>query len=63
MDHYFRDAYGQPLGFIRDEWDGSQEIYDAFGVPLGHYDKNLDVTYDRYGMIVGSGNLLTMLLK
>jgi hypothetical protein len=57
-----RDKYGVFLGEIR--IDGSkQTLWDRHFIRMGEYDSRTDWTRDKYGVIIGNGNLLTTLLK
>ena len=57
-----RDKYGARIGEI--EIDGSKHIlHDRYGYRLGTYDLHDGFTRDRYGFIVGRGDLLTTLLE
>ena len=58
----FRDAKGRMLGIMEDQGD-LIVLRDARGRQLGVYDKRMNVTRDSFGRMVGTGNLLTMLLK
>ena len=62
MNQMFRDAKGRMLGIMEDQ-GGIIVIRDARGRQLGNYDKRMNVTRDSFGRMVGTGNLLTMLLK
>lgn len=56
-----RDASGKKLGEIRQQ--GNKQIaFDASGRKVGEYDEDQDVTRDRSGRKVGSGNQLSSLL-
>ena len=57
-----RDKYGNRIGEI--QTSGAKQILrDKYGNRLGEYDANTNRTRDKYGNPVGSGNLLTTLLK
>lgn len=58
----FYDREGKLLGTLNSSSD-RQELYSRDGTRLGHWSASSDVTYDREGRIVGSGNLLGTLLK
>ena len=58
-----REFRGKILGWIEDDGQGNQQIRDFVGHILGSYRKSEDKARDFYGRIVGSGNLLTMLLN
>jgi hypothetical protein len=57
-----RDKYGVVLGEIRVE-GSTQTLWDRHFNRLGDYDTRTDWTRDKYGNVVGRGNLLTTLLK
>jgi hypothetical protein len=57
-----RDRYGNRIGEI--QTIGSKQILrDKYGNRLGEYDPRTNRTTDKYGRLVGSGNLLVGLLK
>ena len=57
-----RDQYGTRIGEI--QIDGSKQVLvDRYFVRLGSYDLHDNLTRDRYGNVVGRGNLLATLLK
>lgn len=57
-----RDGQGNPIGYIEDS--GNDEIIrDSQGNYLGRYIASFNVTEDRSGNRVGTGNLLTRLLR
>lgn len=60
MRQYLKDRYGMPLGYYEDK-SNRKEIYDRCGMLLGYFDGKY--TYDRYGMRIGEGDLLAMLLR
>ena len=57
-----RDKYGVVLGEIRIDCS-KQTLWDRHFNRLGEYDAGTNRTVDKYGNPVGSGNLLTTLLK
>ena len=59
---FLRDKSGNLIGQIQ-EIGGKLYIFDSGGNRLGHYDPNINVTFDASGNRVGTGNLLTTLLK
>lgn len=59
MDDHIYDNSGKLLGTIKHQ-GGMQYLYSATGQHLGQYSGGY--TYDARGGLVGSGNLLTMLL-
>jgi hypothetical protein len=57
-----RDKYGNRLGEI--QFDGSKQVLvDRYFVRLGSYDSHDDLTRDRYGNVIGRGNVLGSLLR
>ena len=50
------------LGKI-DEFGGKLWIFDSHGNRLGQYDPKINATFDASGNRVGTGNLLTTLLR
>lgn len=56
-----RDKFGRVAGYIH-EIAGEEVLLDKFGRRLGRYSKARDVTYDKYGRIVGFGDWLSYLL-
>jgi hypothetical protein len=57
-----RDKYGNRLGEI--QFDGSKQVLvDRHFVRLGSYDSHDDLTRDRYGNVIGRGNVLASLLR
>ncbi len=60
MKQILKDSHGKTIGQI--EQSGSkQKLYDSHGKYLGEYDGRN--TKDSHGHTIGTGNLLTMLLK
>jgi hypothetical protein len=57
-----RDRYGYKIGEIVID-DTRHVLHDKYGVRLGYYDSRNDLTHDRYGTMVGRGNLLVSLLR
>jgi hypothetical protein len=56
-----RDRYGTRIGEVR--ITGSrQTLLDRYGYRLSEYDAHLDLTRDKYGTVIGHGNLLVTLL-
>lgn len=56
-----RDAEGRVIGTLDDQ--GEQvSLRDGLGRVAGTYDKRFNSTRDSSGRVVGTGNLLTMLL-
>ena len=61
MEEVLKDKYGMILGRIRD--NGRELVlYDKYGMILGKYEKDTNKTKDKYGLIVGTGNLLVAFL-
>ncbi len=57
-----RDKYGNRLGEI--QIDGSKQVLvDSYFVRLGSYDAHDNLTPDKYGNVVGRGNILVSLLR
>ena len=62
MTETLRDKYGNRIGTLED--NRSQIVArNAYGSRVGVYEKSANVTRDAHGSRVGSGNLLTTLLK
>ena len=57
-----RDSNGHVIGRLKQE-GSKQVLYNASGQKLGWYDEGLNETRDARGQNVGSGNLLTTLLR
>jgi len=57
-----KDRYGRIIGKIKEKRDGILELRDKYGKYLGRYDPKRNETRDKYGNLVGRGNLLSMLL-
>ena len=56
------DRYGNRIDEI--QIDGSKQVLvDKYFVRLGSYDLHDDLSRDKYGDVVGRGNLLVTLLK
>lgn len=54
---WLTDGLGNPRGYVEDQ--GSYiYAYDKLGNVSAYYDKNADLTYDRYGRPIGKGNLI-----
>lgn len=60
---FLKDKYGRIIGEIVEKKDGVLELRDKYGKYLGKYDPKRNETKDRYGRLIGKGNLLVMLLK
>jgi hypothetical protein len=57
-----RDRYGTIIGQIAIE-GVRQTLRDRYGYLLGWYDSTSNFTRDKYGNVIGKGNLLVTLLK
>ncbi len=57
-----RNRSGKTIAEIRQQ-GASLVILDASGKTLGTYHEGRDITYDASGRTVGTGNLLTMLIR
>jgi hypothetical protein len=57
-----RDKYGTVIGEIRIEGP-KHTLWDRHFNPLGEYNAHTDWTRDKYGNVIGRGNLLVTLLK
>jgi hypothetical protein len=57
-----KDAYGNILGSIETNSDGSQVLRDANGKIRGYYDPTTDHTRGPDQRILAKGNLLTTLI-
>lgn len=60
MNQVLRDRTGKKIGEIQ-ESSGRKNLRDAHGHKLGEFDGR--VTRDEHGRLVGTGDLLTSLLK
>jgi len=58
-----RDKVGRLIGRIQAEPSGRLVLRDAVGRPLGTFDPRDNVTRDSKGNRVGTGNLLSMMLR
>lgn len=58
-----KDKNGHLLGKIKTRSDGTQEIRDKNGRYLGKYNPKTNITYDKNGHKVGTGNQLAALLN
>jgi hypothetical protein len=61
-DVILRDRSGNKIGSIETRRDGIQIGRDKGGNKRGEYDPKRDVTRDKSGNKVGSGNLLSVLI-
>lgn len=59
---FLRDSSGNLLGKIED-FGGKYWIYDSHGTSLGKFDPKINVTFDKSGNRIGTGNLLTTLIR
>ena len=57
-----KDAYGNVLGSIETNTDGSQVLSDANGKIRGYYDATTDYTRGPDQRILAKGNLLSTLI-
>lgn len=62
VEHWIKNKLGETIGVIRAQSDGVQRIYRVNGTCLGEYRPSSNSTYTLSGQLVGSGNLLAMLL-
>lgn len=58
-----KDSHGFLVGRVMSYDDGRQVLYDPHGFCLGTYQPIGNFTMNQHGNLVGSGNLLTMLLR
>jgi|APGre2960657505_1045072.scaffolds.fasta_scaffold11996_9 hypothetical protein len=58
---HIRDRQGNIIGTLS-IFSDRQELRNRTGTYMGYYDNNNDITRDRNGGIVGTGNLLMTLL-
>jgi hypothetical protein len=58
-----RDGQCEPLGYIDEDYNGDAVIHDRQGNYLGRYIASFNITEDRSGNRVGTGNLLTRLIR
>lgn len=58
-----RNSSGQTIGFLYYLGDHRTEIRNAGGLVLGWHNPASDITYQASGVMVGFGNLLTVLLN
>ena len=57
------DRYGRVIGYISvDRISGDQMLQDRYGAVKGWYHKFSDCTVDRFGRVIGFGNILATLL-
>ena len=59
---YLKDGKGRILGWIEDSVNGKMYIRDWLGHICGWYKTASNTTYDKFGRLVGRGNLLISLL-
>lgn len=60
MDLY--DKNGKVIGRMMQSDGGNIKLYSRIGSFLGSYDQKSDKTYDKFGSLVGTGNLLATLI-
>lgn len=58
-----KDFYGKIIGFIETDEYGTQTIKNFYRQTLGWYYPKQNITRDFFQSVVGSGNLLTLLLE
>ena len=58
-----KDKNGHLIGKIETKSNGIKEAHDKFGHLLGKYDPKTNITTDKIGHKVGTGNQLTTLFK
>lgn len=56
-----KNRFGRHVGQVWEK-DGKMELRDRFGKFTGTYDAKSDQTRDRFGRVVGRGNLLSSLI-
>ncbi len=57
-----RDSSNRVIAYIEDQ-SNQQFIRESSGVVLGRYNKDNDTTYDKHNNRIGTGNLLTSLIR
>ena len=57
-----RDQYGNKIGEIQTDVS-KQVLVDRYFARLGSYDSHDNLTRDKYGNVVGRGNILVSLLR
>lgn len=62
MRQALNDHTGRVLGYIDSDAQGNLRLTAATGRLLGTYRPSINQTYDATGRMVGTGNLLSMLL-
>ena len=62
-DQILKDPLGRVIARISTDSRGNMTIKDQLGVVLGTYDPKTNITRNFYGQVIGSGNLLTSLIK
>lgn len=58
-----RDAVGKIIGYIDTEATGEQLAKNAAGKYLGKYDPRTNLTYDKFGKILYTGNMVQVLIR
>jgi hypothetical protein len=58
-----RDRAGSVIAKIETRSNGIQAIYDRNESLMGTFEPKFNKTYDRYGHLIGEGNLLTSLIR
>jgi len=63
-NQYIKDSHGNILGWIAPFGNyGNQQIFDSHGNLKGVYHSTGNLTQNDKGVMVGTGNILTMLLE
>ena len=58
-----RDSNGALIAFTTEDYQGNTILNDKHGVYLGLYNPNENETRDKYGVRIGTGNLLGTLIN
>lgn len=59
---FVKNAHGNIIGSLTSESSGNQSLLNRQGSYLGMYKANMNMTVNRYGHIIGQGNILMTLL-
>ena len=62
MHKYLRDSEGKVLGIITDSQD-NRSIRDSSGRHRAAYDLKTNITRDAKGRVIGTGDLLSTVIK
>ncbi len=62
-DQKLYDNMNRLIGVIKDKGNGRIEIWDNMNRYLGYYDSKNNKTWDNMNRSIGTGNLLTTLLR